>query len=514
MAFLLGWIMPIALGAIIGYVTNDIAIKMLFKPLTEKHLGRWRLPFTPGILPKNRHRLALSLGSIVSRELLNQEVLTQRFQADDFRASIFSAVHKLLDYILDSPLSEIRLSSQDKTQADIQNIARNLLARLLDAEGIPAGLLAAGRLGAKGLGALEFLPRDGKSDAEVAEGVLAWLAQPERTTRVRRKISLALHRLRRREEPLSALVPLDADALARFAATRLYPPLLDALVALLRDPALSAELEGQGKVLVSHLLQKLNRVQRFFVTAAQYDKAIKANMGSTIAELLDFIETKGKTARTLSEIERRLAGWLNATLALSPSQIEARYPGLGERLLGLYDRALSALNSTRRAEIGALAESACRALRGKSIYDFASIATTREDAEKFVADLIGRLLLQAHAAGRIKAVALNSLDTLWARKKNSTLGDMLGMTAERRNGVCAFVSDELISLLCVKVGEIIKTVDVERTVVEKIDSLDMKTVEKIVLDVMKEEFAWINILGAVLGGLIGLIQACFRLVLG
>ena len=38
---------PIA-GGVIGYFTNDVAIKMLFRPYRPIYLGKRRLPFTPG----------------------------------------------------------------------------------------------------------------------------------------------------------------------------------------------------------------------------------------------------------------------------------------------------------------------------------------------------------------------------------------------------------------------------------------------------------------------------------
>ena len=54
----LPWILPPLLGAIIGYVTNRIAIKMLFRPLTPKRFLGVRVPLTPGVIPRNRFDLA------------------------------------------------------------------------------------------------------------------------------------------------------------------------------------------------------------------------------------------------------------------------------------------------------------------------------------------------------------------------------------------------------------------------------------------------------------------------
>ena len=44
-------ILPVLVGATIGYFTNFLAIKMLFRPRKEVRIKGVRLPFTPGIIP-------------------------------------------------------------------------------------------------------------------------------------------------------------------------------------------------------------------------------------------------------------------------------------------------------------------------------------------------------------------------------------------------------------------------------------------------------------------------------
>ena len=71
----LPWILPVVLGAVIGYITNAIAIKMLFRPLSEKRFLGIRIPFTPGIIPKQRYQLSDNIGEMVSNELITEEAL-------------------------------------------------------------------------------------------------------------------------------------------------------------------------------------------------------------------------------------------------------------------------------------------------------------------------------------------------------------------------------------------------------------------------------------------------------
>lgn len=60
-------------GAVIGYFTNYIAVKMLFHPYKEVKLFGLTLPFTPGVIPKNKPRLARAIARAVSDVLLTKE---------------------------------------------------------------------------------------------------------------------------------------------------------------------------------------------------------------------------------------------------------------------------------------------------------------------------------------------------------------------------------------------------------------------------------------------------------
>lgn len=63
------------IGAIIGYFTNYIAVKMLFHPYNEVKFLGIKLPFTPGVIPKNKPRLARAISRAVADVLLTKEDL-------------------------------------------------------------------------------------------------------------------------------------------------------------------------------------------------------------------------------------------------------------------------------------------------------------------------------------------------------------------------------------------------------------------------------------------------------
>ncbi|KGP72248.1 DUF445 domain-containing protein [Pontibacillus yanchengensis] len=72
-------LLMMVIGAIIGGVTNSLAIKMLFRPFHPKYIGKKQLPFTPGLIPKRRNELADQLGKMVVEHLLTPEGLRRKF---------------------------------------------------------------------------------------------------------------------------------------------------------------------------------------------------------------------------------------------------------------------------------------------------------------------------------------------------------------------------------------------------------------------------------------------------
>lgn len=71
-------LLPPILGGIIALSTNWIAIKMLFRPHSEVRLFGIRLPFTPGLIPKERTRLARKLGEAIRLHLLTPDILASK----------------------------------------------------------------------------------------------------------------------------------------------------------------------------------------------------------------------------------------------------------------------------------------------------------------------------------------------------------------------------------------------------------------------------------------------------
>ena len=90
------------IGAVIGYFTNYLAVKMLFRPLHPVKIGNWTLPFTPGVIPRGKARLARALGSAVGEHLLTKKDLEQMLLSDGVKQAVVSRVKEEVRKIAES----------------------------------------------------------------------------------------------------------------------------------------------------------------------------------------------------------------------------------------------------------------------------------------------------------------------------------------------------------------------------------------------------------------------------
>lgn len=90
-------LIPPVIGGVIGYITNDIAIKMLFHPRKAVYIGKWKLPFTPGLIPKEKDRIAKSLGNVISEQLLNNETMTNALASEEMLQKLRGGIENFIE---------------------------------------------------------------------------------------------------------------------------------------------------------------------------------------------------------------------------------------------------------------------------------------------------------------------------------------------------------------------------------------------------------------------------------
>lgn len=87
------------IGAIIGYVTNYIAVRMLFRPYKQKRIGKLKIPFTPGIIPKRQPQIAKAVGKAVGENLFTEEDIKKSFSVMEFNVKSLLKDYTFLDVL-------------------------------------------------------------------------------------------------------------------------------------------------------------------------------------------------------------------------------------------------------------------------------------------------------------------------------------------------------------------------------------------------------------------------------
>lgn len=154
-------------GAAIGWITNDLAIKMIFRPLEPKYIGKWKLPFTPGLIPKEKKRIAHAIGQTANtlvntdtmrKNLLSTEMMTKIEQAadnfilkqrqnhenlQDFLSNLVSP--NTLNNLINNGKDTISKVVKDKLNDSIfsQQIADNIVKNVIEnSKGLIAGIVS------------------------------------------------------------------------------------------------------------------------------------------------------------------------------------------------------------------------------------------------------------------------------------------------------------------------------------------------------------------------------------
>jgi uncharacterized membrane protein YheB (UPF0754 family) len=121
-------VISVLIAGFIGGITNHVAIKMLFHPRYEWRIWGFRVPFTPGLIPKRRDEIARSLGRVVAEYLVTSNGLTELIRRETFKQTLVDKLTEGLGKLAESDLTigEIALRYWQEDKRDEQFSAISL----------------------------------------------------------------------------------------------------------------------------------------------------------------------------------------------------------------------------------------------------------------------------------------------------------------------------------------------------------------------------------------------------
>ena len=130
------------IGGLIGLLTNGIAIKMMFRPLKPVYIGKFRVPLTPGIIPKEKERIARAVGRVVGSDILDDDTIKKALLSDNVHDKINSKMDEILKEYKEMDISvgeylenknHLEMVERMESKAS-ENISEYIRKKMIDAD--------------------------------------------------------------------------------------------------------------------------------------------------------------------------------------------------------------------------------------------------------------------------------------------------------------------------------------------------------------------------------------------
>jgi uncharacterized membrane protein YheB (UPF0754 family) len=498
----------IGFGALAGGITNAVAIWMLFHPHEPRGLGAFKIQ---GAIPKNRARLAKTIGRTVGERLLTPQDLGAQLRSPGVKEAFDDTVHRLVHDLLTTEWGPLREELPEPLAAEFEQLLVGLgdslagkLADLASTDEFPErvsdGLArAAATVSDQPVAAVLTEARRAALRARVETWVAQAVASDDLEHAIRDWLDRHLVRAAGDYTPLYDRLPAGLVPSVERAIASYLPVALERLGGVLRDPAARARIERTLHNLFDRFVQDLMLHERIVARLVVTERTISRlldNLGregtDEIGRLLDEPAMREEVARNVNDAIR---SFLSRPLAEHIQTLGS------ERLVGLRDTIVRAILTALRddATRSYAIERLDRALLGVEGRTWGEVLEhlPRDQAARWAADALksptARRWINEVWSGAVRLL----LDRPIGRPER-LLGEG---TADR---IVERLTPALWSWIERQVPVVVSRLDIPSMVEQKVLGFSLDRIEEIVRATTQRELDIIVRLGFVLGGIVGL----------
>ena len=488
-----------ALGALIGFGTNWLAIKSLFRPLRP----RWYSLGWQGVIPRNREKLAGNISRVVGVDLLSRDYLLEQVQGtilqENLHRFVAGQVERLLDASLASAFGQLPPAWRQEGLDKVVRRGFQLLVEWSDGE-------AALELKERLLDTLEnYLGQMQVAQilsAEQLDEIIATaggvLVRPDVRDHLTQALQRQLEEYLDAETPLEEIVPAELRDLLHARLQREVPHIVERLARWLVEPE-NVEYLGE-------------RIFRALETYAEGEKPLKRLLGELGLRLF--------REQILEAVRRRLP------------QVAQEYLHSREVRAKISEHLLDSINTFLRKPIREVVGEYRRVLAERVGFIAGTwIASAemqhalgrflrhqyRQHGKRQLQEVVPQMVWR-ELRRRLLAALQVPPDKVepWSRQLSAFLRHRLqgshvpfrewaGLEGEDEAVLVQKAQDKATQILEAEVPVLVGQFDIEAIVHAKVMEFDLLRVERLIKDIISDQLRYINLLGAVLGGLVGLL---------
>ena len=118
----------IFISATIGWITNWVAIKMLFRPHKEISFGLFKIQ---GLIPKRRAEIGSGIANIIQNELISVKDVISNIDREEFSKRLDSSIDEVLEKNLKAKVKEkfpiLQMFFSDRMAKDVSNTIKDII---------------------------------------------------------------------------------------------------------------------------------------------------------------------------------------------------------------------------------------------------------------------------------------------------------------------------------------------------------------------------------------------------
>lgn len=488
-------------GAVIGYITNWLAIKMLFKPQTEKRIAGVKIPFTPGLIPKEKERIAESIGSSVGEYLLTKETMVESLCNDDmvntFRSWIENKIEELHDS--DDSIEEFLKKILDDKYDEFNDYAMNGINKfIIQTINNPKTLNDMDDFIIEKIddilntGVREFLEYDIIKNLRdsIRDRIKEYKNSEQTQTYIRSYLNNELKNSIESQKKISDIVPSEAIEAIKTLIYENREGICKGLANIIEEPSVEEKIKNAISNIIGSKLSPM--IAMFIKPDIIYDLIVSGINGyleneesqeeviELVNEKIDFI-----IAMNIEDILKKVGTDNCDKIVNNISTVLTNNVVKDEIIDNVFNNGILSLQKfeTLKGVIMSFDENMVEYI-SENLLGFIHDTLRKESTEKFINDTSQKV---------IKAII------------GKRLKDILPQDKEKvKSALSNFVVDIYIKLINNKAGDAIELLNISKIIETKIKGFDTDYLEKLILDITNKELKAITWLGALLGFFMGI----------
>lgn len=475
------FLIPIIVGATIGYFTNWLAIKMLFRPHYEKKVMGMVLPFTPGLIPKEKARIANSIGLAVGEHLLSPEVITDalsnRKTENEIKLWMESKINNIKnnEKTIKDLLGEVSIEGYNSIDFILRKSLTDFIFIKIQSENFKNGILKS----------IEYKINQDEFYIELRENI--------------RKLIYDFSDSNEIEELLERYIDKEIEKLSK--DERILKEALPENLILSLDKYLS---ENSKKI--SYNIREL-------ISSEEIQNKLKISIATMVEQNVSRLITSFVSPEVISEkIFLALWNYINNEdsnkdiILIMRSSIdkimEIQVSNIIPQLLG---------NINSREVSKKVLEHILKDETKDHIVDIMDEKLRKSDKEKIIKDLSKQIDTILNSS-EFKTSLVSFLDNIIDQFMNKEISNVISNVDYDFSKVYKFIRIIFNNFIKKELPDIIKMFDVSKIVEDNINKFDVEFTEKLILDIASKELKTITWLGALLGGILGLLSPLLQMI--